>query len=110
MDVKGAPGKTHTGSRAFLAASAILVGILGVLFWRIFDPDYVVFSNDGPFGGMVAEHNRMPWILTGIWAELNWLGNPGLSPAPTVTTALRLITSPLVFAKVWAPFSVLFLG
>ncbi|HSU54761.1 MAG TPA: YfhO family protein [Candidatus Dormibacteraeota bacterium] len=59
---------------------------------------------------MAAELNRMPAILTGIWADLNWLGNPGVSPAPTVSTLLRVVTSAVWFAKLYAPFSVWFLG
>ena len=77
---------------------------------RAFHPDYVVFSNDGPLGGMVAELNRMPGILTGIWQDLNWLGNSYPQPFPDATTVLRLSTSPVVYAKLFAPFSLFFVG
>jgi hypothetical protein len=80
------------------------------LFCRSLIPGEVVFSNDGPYGGMVAEHNRVPAILTGYWEDLNWLGFQNPSPSPTISCALRLVTSPLVFSKVFPAFSLLVLG
>jgi hypothetical protein len=59
---------------------------------------------------MVAKLNKMPDILSGVWANLNWLGDPAVSPAATVSTVLRLATSPVWFAKLYAPFSIWFLG
>src|SRR5436190_12175045 len=59
----------------------------------------VLFSNDGPLGAMMAQQNRMPAILTGLWQNLNWLGNEAPAPSPTVSSALRLITSPLGFSR-----------
>jgi len=83
---------------------------MSALFYKAFQPDYVVFSNDGPLGGMVAEQNRMPAILTGLWVDLNWLGNPYLAPAPNVSAILRLVTSPWVFSRIYPQFSLLVLG
>jgi hypothetical protein len=84
--------------------------VLGILFFRAFHPDHVVFSNDGPLGGMMSEHNRMPRILTGIWQDLNWLGSGYPQPFPDATTVLRFFTSPVGFAKLFAPFSLFFVG
>jgi hypothetical protein len=89
----------------------LIVGLpLVLLFHRSALPENVVFSNDGPLGGMMAEQNRMPGIFTGLWVDLNWLGNPFPNPAPAISSLLRLITSPLVYAKLVAPFSLIFLG
>lgn len=81
-----------------------------VLFHKSLDPSLVVFSNDGPLGGMVAQQNRMPAIMTGLWQDLNWLGNPAPSPSPTISSALRLVTTPLVFSKIFCPLSLIILG
>ncbi len=96
--------------KAFLLCSVLLAAFLGVLFYRAFHPDYVVFSNDGPLGGMVSQHNRMPQILTGIWQDLNWLGSSYPQPFPDATTLLRLVTSPVTYAKLFAPFSLFMVG
>jgi len=81
-----------------------------MLFWRGFLPGYVVFSNDGPLGVMVAEWNRLPGILTGMWADLNWIGSAYPAPALAISTALRLVTSPLLCAKIYPAFSLFVVG
>lgn len=103
---------TNTGlaSKPSLLCAAILAIGLFILFYKAFLPDYVVFSNDGPYGGMVAQQNRLPQILTGLWADQNWLGNPYTAPAPDISTALRLLTSPLVCSKIYPAFSLFVLG
>jgi hypothetical protein len=99
------------GLKAFLSCAALLAILLGFLFARaLFNPDYVVFSNDGPYGAMVSEHNQMPGILTGIWQDLNWLGGPYPSPSIELTTLLRWAVSTLCFAKILAPYSLFVSG
>ena len=97
--------------KAFLLCAALLVILLGFLFARaLFDPDYVVFSNDGPYGAMMSAHNQLPQILTGIWQDLNWLGGPYPWPSIEGTTLLRLAVGPLCFAKILAPYSLFVAG
>ena len=100
--------------KELFTCAALLAILLGILFWRAFLPDYVVFSNDGPLGGMMSQHNRMPYILTGVWQDLNWLGSPYPQPLIEVTTLLRLVSewvaSPVLFAKILAPFSLFAVG
>jgi hypothetical protein len=110
MAAKSSPESRNTGwLQCILALAVVLIPLL-VLFGRALNPDYIVFSNDGPLGGMVADHNRMPEILTGIWQDLNWLGGPYPPPFPDPSTMLRLITSPLFYAKLFAPFSLFCVG
>lgn len=106
------PSATPNGgaSKGFLLCVVLVATVLGILFFRALHPDYVVFSNDGPLGGMVSDLNRMPGILTGIWQDLTWLGSSYPQPFPDATTVLRLVTSPVGFAKVFAPFSLFFVG
>jgi hypothetical protein len=103
-----APGISR--GKSFLLCLAVLLGVLGILFWRIFLPEYVVFSNDGPLGIMETAWNRLPAILTGMWMDQNWLGGAYPAPAPMLSTLLRLLTTPLVLSKVYAAFSVLVVG
>ena len=99
-----------TSQRKFLSIVLLLVLVLSILFSRSFDSDYVVFSNDAPLGGLVAHQNLMPEILSGLWADLNWIGSPSPTPPLAISSAFRLITSPLLYAKVAAPCSLFFLG
>src|SRR6185369_14628709 len=102
--------RVKSKDRQLLVFAALLAGILSLLFFRSFDPTEVVFSNDGPYGGMVAQHNRMPALLTGYWQDLNWLGYEIPAPSPTISTALRLVTTPLGFSKWFCPFALFILG
>lgn len=96
-----------SGRKSLLLCAGLLALILSVLFFKAFLPEYVVFSNDAPLGAVVAEQNRMPAILSGLWVDLNWIGGAYPAPAPEVTTAFRLVTSPLMLSKLYAPFSLM---
>src|SRR4051812_42962024 len=100
MSSESAPGGRKKKALAFLGP-ALLPIILALLFVRSSDPDEVVFSNDGPLGAMVAQQTRMPAIMTGLWQNLNGLGNQAPSPSPSVSAALRLITGPVAFSKIF---------
>jgi hypothetical protein len=102
--------KKETGAKAFLLCAFLLLIALGLLFARSLNPSLVVFSNDGPLGGMVAAQNRMPAIFSGLWQNLNWLGSEAPSPSPTISGALRLVTSPLLYSKIFCPASLFFMG
>lgn len=106
--------ETAFQKRNGLKAAAVAVLLLGVplliLFFKSLNPNLVVFSNDGPLGGLMASLNRMPAVLTGAWHDLNWLGSESPTPAINVTSMLRLITGPIVFSKLFAPLALLILG
>jgi hypothetical protein len=110
MNLGKDPSTATVSLKARLGFLAVIVLILGVLFLRSFTTADVVFSNDGPLGGMEAQFNRLPAILSGIWQDLNFLGNQAPSPSPTISTALRFVTSPLVFSKIYCPAALLVLG
>lgn len=103
--IRSGPKRRH-----FLLCATVLAVVLFALFYRAFLPDYVAFSNDGPYGAMVAQQNRLPAIITGLWADLNWLGSAQNPPSPDITTALRLTTTPLICAKIYPAFSLLLVG
>lgn len=95
---------------AFGLCTLLLFVVLAIPFRLSFLPDYTVFSNDGPLGAMVAAQNRLPAIISGMWMDLNWLGNPYPSPGPMPTTALRFVTSPLLCSKILCQFSLFVVG
>ena len=73
MKIKTPP----TASRGtFIFAAAILLLVLGLLFWRSFLPGIVHFSNDGPLGMQNARCLQMPEASTGIWYDLNSISSP----------------------------------
>lgn len=110
MNVRNNPAPYASPRRSFALVALLLATIVCLLFVRSFSPEHVAFSNDGPLGGMVAEQNRLPAIFSGLWQDLNWLGMQFPAPSPTISTAFRLITSPLVFSKFYCPFALFILG
>ena len=92
------------------AAPLVLLVVLAGLFWRSFLPNYVHFSNDGPLGTLVEEQNQLPQIFTGMWADLNSIGlNDGVATL-SISSILRWILPPVVFAKNYPVIALLILG
>src|SRR5690349_13195948 len=91
------PGRS--GSKWPLLFVLCLAGLLLVLFHASFDPDKVLFSNDGPLGAQVAEYSRSPEGFSGVWQDLNWLGKEGGSFVPNITEGLLWLLGPVGFAK-----------
>ncbi|MFA6546842.1 MAG: YfhO family protein, partial [Limisphaerales bacterium] len=89
---------------------AALTGVLALLFARSFSPEYIVFANDGPLGATTADCGRMPGVMFGLWQDLNWVGNEGLAAAPSPSSLLTLLLSPVMMAKIIVPLSLLLLG
>ena len=88
----------------------VLIAIFAGLFIQSFNPDKVVFSNDGPLGSVVAECRSMPEIMTGVWADSNWIGGPEPTPTPGPSLWLRLVTNPVILDKLYAPVSLMIIA
>jgi hypothetical protein len=88
----------------------LLGGALLVLFFQSLESHEVLFANDGPLGALTAESNRLPGRFTGTWRGLAWLGGAAPVAAPTISMLLATILSPVIFLKVYAPFSLLCVG
>lgn len=100
-----------SGPTAALAGFLAILGfVLGLLFLRCFDPAYVLFSNDGPLGQLMAEHSRLPGTLVGSWSDLNSYGSRDTGAMPNITFALLWLLGPLAFAKFYAALTLLFVG
>ena len=87
-----------------------LLAILAGLFWGGFRPGHTLFSNDGPLGAISARCAQLPAGFSGCWQDLNWLGIAAPSASPDITQGLALVSGPLLFSKIYAPFALLFLG
>ncbi len=107
ISANSAAGKN---GKPVLICAGLLALVLALLFWRSLTPEGVVFANDAPLGYQVAEQNRMPAVLTGMWGDLTWLGGRGPSPSPTFSTAVWLGMTPLIYAKILCPVSLFVLG
>lgn len=90
--------------------TAILGVLLLLLFLRGFHPSWVVFANDGPLGALKADHAQVPEMFTGGWADLNSYGSRDTGAPPDLTFGFLLLAGPLGFAKLYALFTLLFLG
>ena len=90
--------------------AGLLAVLLAVLFWKSFLPGYVHFSNDGPLGQQNTAWARLPGAFTGIWGDLNDIGNSGGSLAPDLCNLLRWLVGPVGYSKFLAPFALFVLG
>jgi hypothetical protein len=91
-------------------AIGLIAAVLAVLFWRSFLPEYVHFSNDGPLGVQNAAWVQMPGGITGMWVDLNYLGQSGGAYTPGITALLHVLLTPVGYAKFYAPIGLLILG
>src|SRR5206468_1686217 len=102
--------KSGSDRRDLLIVLVSLVAVLGILFHRSFQPEEIVFSNDGPLGAAVAQADH-PWDnLRGVWQDLNWVG--GRQPGGFLSMGYLTfcVLGPLFTAKFMAPLSLLYLG
>src|ERR1035437_4251004 len=95
---------------ANLIAPLLLLGVLALLFWRSFLPDYVHFSNDGPLGQQNVDWLKLPAAMTGMWVDLNDTGFSAGAFAPSITAALKWLLGPVGYAKFYAPVALFILG
>ena len=103
--------RTATTRRfAIFAFPLFLAAILATLFWKSFLPGYVHFSNDGPLGQQNTEWSRFPGILTGIWLDLNDIGQSGASASLGVSAIATWILGPLGYSKFYPPTVLFILG
>src|SRR5580704_5516653 len=104
-------GAQRAGMRHPLAWTLFLVFVvLSILFFRSFNPDYVLFANDSPLGIMTAQENRPPGTLIAPWSDLTWLGNKGLNSTPTLSNLLLYLPTPNAWSRFEDPLTLLFVG
>ncbi|MGA2748501.1 MAG: hypothetical protein ABSG59_06975 [Verrucomicrobiota bacterium] len=97
-------------ARPWLLLVLLLGATLAVLFYQSFQPQMVLFANDVPLGALKADPNRMAHRFTGVWRSLSFLGSQAPAASLTVSTFLQLVLSPEIYLKVYAPFSLFFVG
>src|SRR5689334_9968596 len=101
---------THSTKRiAYFYVLASFV-ILAVLFWKIFLPDYVLFSNDGPLGVQMSAWKRLPQAFLGQWYDMNTVGVNMGAFLPGVVSFIYWFLGPVGYSKFLAPISLWFLG
>jgi hypothetical protein len=92
----------------------LLLGLLGAALLALFhlslDPHHILFANDLQFGALKAACNQLPSRFAGTWRELTWLGGEGAAAAPSISSLFSTVFSPLLYLKIYAPFTLLFLG
>src|SRR6266540_6244452 len=74
--------------RATLLFFFCLLAILAILVHKSFEPDQVLFSNDGPLGAVRSQAGHMWSNLLIVWQDLNWVGTPYPSVPLDVTGLL----------------------
>ncbi len=80
------------------------------IFGKIFRPDYVLFSNDGPLGLQESAWCHLPEAFVGQWYDLNTLGVNAAASLPDGSSLIRWLLGPVGYAKFVTPISLWFLG
>lgn len=95
-------------------ALVVLLAPLLILFYRSFQPNEVLFANDGPFGVVDSHSKSYPEAFLGFWLDSNWLGMQYPSALPNLSTLLFYLTGipfgTALYFKVYAPISMAILG
>ena len=107
---KSGPGVPPSAMREFGWMALFLLALLCLFFREGLLLGRTVFSNDGPLGVLSSQATSLPSGFFGYWQDLNWLGTAGPSAPPDITQCLALVSGPLLFSKLYAPFALLFLG
>ena len=98
-------------SKGGLGAAALLFGVvLAVSLYKVFLPDEVLFSNDGPLGRLSAQCHRLPQRFFGCWLDLNNVGFDGGAASPSISFVLQWLLGPVCFSKFYTLISLLILG
>jgi hypothetical protein len=94
-----------------------LFATLSILFHKNYQPDQVLFANDGPLGAVRAQSDYVLGNFQSFWLDLNWLGTASLGLVCDVSGFLMasLCTlspdfGPVLVAKLFAPFGIFLLG
>lgn len=91
----GIESRLVNGFAAFIqkpwAVLVILFACLTFLFWKVLDPDYIVFSNDGPMGTIVNRQSAMPASINGIWMDSDYVGSTQPCYVPSLSVFFRCV-------------------
>lgn len=107
------PGITphrNSGRSDLLILLVCLVAVLAFFFWRSFEPDTVVFSNDGPLGAVSAKYVQPPSSFAAIWDDMNAIGNSAGYYPIGITGICFWLLGPVGFSKLYVPITLLFMG
>ncbi|HYE31845.1 MAG TPA: hypothetical protein VEH27_10470, partial [Methylomirabilota bacterium] len=109
MVSQSAPGERRSIGKEFGIFLLCLIPILLFVFRKGLEPNQVLFANDAPLGVLMSQADEAAQAFTGYWTPNNWLGIEQPSALPTFTATLFLvINDPVLFAKWYAPLSLLF--
>lgn len=103
--------KTNTtAGSAGWGAVVLLAGVLAVLFWRSFLPEYVHFSNDGPLGQQNTAAAQLPAAFHGTWSDANDIGSTGGAWPMSISALFRMCVGAIGYSKFLVPFALFILG
>ncbi len=99
-----------SGLSPLLILTAVLLVVLGGLFFTSFKPGWTLFLNDGPLGALKADYNKTPEAFFGVWQDLNWVGSHGGSLLPSFTFGQFFLLGPVFYSKFHALVALFGLG
>jgi hypothetical protein len=100
-------------SRTLIEGTWVFFGLLvalGFLFWKSFLPEFVIHSNDAPYGVHASPVYSVPEGFQGIWQDYYWLGEDLGHAYASPTWGFRWLFGGLGYSKYYQPLSLLILG
>src|SRR2546427_4486426 len=108
---------TSPSRRGFGLMVICLFATLSLLFHKDFQPDQVLFANDGPLGAVRAQSDYALGNFQSFWLSLNWLATASFGLVCDVSAFLMASLcvlspdfGPVLFVKLFAPIGVFLLG
>src|SRR5579871_5824280 len=108
--MKRTSGAPKASGGGFGKVLLLFLGVLCVLFYGVFLPGGILFSNDGPLSQAVAQCHQLPSRFFGCWDDLISLGLRAGPAPPDISLGLRWALGPVLFSKFYALISLLLLG
>jgi hypothetical protein len=102
--------KSKVGQWQWLLFLLLMGAALVVVCPEMLKPGYVSWSNDTSLGAYKTASANLPDVYTGHWIDGNWIGIEDPANAPTVSAILEQLTSPVLFEKIFPPFTMWLLG
>ena len=95
--------------RVILAVLGLTI-LLACVFHKSFAPQYLLFANDAPLGGLKAYSDDVLANIGGVWANLNWLGMAQPAATPSFTNLGFVLLGPIYYSKFFAAICLVVLG
>ena len=98
------------GRSDLLVFAGCLIALMVFFFHRSFEPNTILFSNDGPLGACTAGYVQPPSSFVAEWNDLTSIGSSAGYYPVGISGILFWALGPVGFSKIYVPITLLFMG